>query len=209
MDRRLIALALAGIAILGLVLYEDQYQQHVRSLPPAERPLPRRSAATFQLFDQHQPSQFVKFERYLGRTKLLLVFFDENLGIEQDPIMQELFRQADAISGNGVQIVAVSLVPPSQNRAAMERLGMEKAPFPVLTDVDVTGPVLAPAHSAYGLLDELTGKVSTGMFLIDRKQTIAMNTRDGLPYPVDHPLDVIAELAAGRWPKETFQTSSP
>ena len=209
MDRRLIALVVAGIVILGLVLYEDNYQRHVQSLPPAERPLPRRSAPAFQLFDQHQPSQFVKFERYLGRTKLLLVFFDEKLGMEQDPIMQELLRQADPISQSGVQIVAVSLIPPSQNRAGLERLGLEKSPFPLLTDVDINGPIPAPAHRAYGLFDEMTGQVSTGMFLIDRKQTIAMDTRDGRPYPVDHPFDVISELAAGRWPKETFQTLSP
>ncbi len=209
MDRRLYLLAFAGLVILGLVLFREQQQEYLRSLPPGARPLPRRSAAAFQLYDEHQPSQYVKFERYLGRTQLALVFFDDTLGLQGDPVIQKLLVHADSIAEHGVQIVAVSLATPSANRKAMQQLGLEKMPFPVLSDIDLHGPIQAPAHQLYGLYDEKTGQVRTGLFLIDRKQTLAMNPLDGSPYAVDDPLQIIEQLSQGNWPQEQFTQPPP
>lgn len=202
MDRRLWLLALAGAVIFGLVLFRERQQDYLRSLPPSERPLPRRGAPAFQLYDHHKPSQFVKFERYLGRTKILLVFFDGKIGLDADSETRVLLEHAEDLTRHGVQVVAVSLATPQANRLALDRSGITKAPFPILTDVDLQGPIDAPAHRLYGLFDEQTGQTRTGLFLIDRKQSIAMNLRTGAPYPVDDPQYVIQQLIIGNWPAE-------
>jgi peroxiredoxin len=200
MDRRLGSLILAGVIVAALTYYGESRQAALRALPPAARPVPRRQAPSFQLYDQHKPSQLVKFERYLGRTKLALIFFDGELGLQGDPLVRRALELAPEIARHGTQLVAVSLATPAANRQALQQLHLDRAPFPILTDVDLHGPVNVPAHRAYGLFDERTGKLSTGLFLIDRKQTVAMNTANGLPLPVTDPASVLQELAAGAWP---------
>ncbi|MEZ5945108.1 MAG: redoxin domain-containing protein [Planctomycetaceae bacterium] len=202
MDRRLWLLGFAGIVILGLVLFAQQRQEYLRSIPPGERPLPRRAATSFQLYDERKPSQLVKFERYLGRTQIVLIFFDAGNGLENNELMAFALENADIIQGNGYQLVAVSSATPAEHRNSLQRMGIEKSPFPILTDVDVRGPEPLPAHRAYGMLRERPTRTLEGLFLIDRRQTIAMDPVTGQARPVDNPIHVLSELASGKWPDE-------
>ncbi|MCA9030764.1 MAG: redoxin domain-containing protein [Planctomycetaceae bacterium] len=202
MDRRLWLLGFAGIVILGMVLFAQQRQEYFRSIPPGERPLPRRAAQSFQLYDERKPSQLVKFERYLGRTQIVLVFFDASNGLENNKLMAFALEHANEIQGHGYQLVAVSSATPSAHRASLQNMGIEKSPFPILTDIDVRGPEPLPAHRSYGMLEERPTRTLEGLFLIDRRQTVAMDPVSGQARPVDDPLYVLSELAKGVWPDE-------
>ena len=71
MKYRILILPVAAAVIIGLVVWRmNRHPQGVgsRATPTAVRHL----APRFELYDQN--SQLVKFERYLGRTRLLLLF---------------------------------------------------------------------------------------------------------------------------------------
>ena len=56
--------------------------------------------------------------------------------------------------------------------------------------------------SCDGRFDDQTGTPLTGLFLIDRKQTVLMNPRNGFPAPVADPAQAVASLIKGEWPSE-------
>ncbi|MCA9087099.1 MAG: redoxin domain-containing protein [Planctomycetaceae bacterium] len=199
MDRRLWVLGSAGALLAAVVTFRIRQLNEWGSRPAAERPQLRRFAPEFELNDQR--SHLVKFQRYLGRTQLVVVFFDDTLGADSDPVLRPLIDHADAIEAAGIQLVGVSAATPFANRQAEERLG-HKVDFPLLTDVDLTSPITVPTHRLYGRFDDQTGTPLTGLFLIDRKQTVLMNPRNGFPAPVADPAQAVASLIKGEWPSE-------
>ena len=176
--RAVISLAAAALVITALAVWRQS--QEGKQLPVAPREVvPRSPAPRFQLYDQD--NSWVKFERYVGRTKIVLVFFDSLSGADQDPVLPVLFRRHEEVRRAGWQVVAVSDAVPLSNRQAAERLGNLKSesgkpvtakfPFPVLTDVD-------PSHSVYqlwGRVDSDTGRLMPGIFLIDRLGLVDIN----------------------------------
>lgn len=194
---RNVVLPFGGIVILGLVLWRERQEAIRDALPPEARPLPRRFAPRFQANDHR--SKLVKFERYLGRTRIVLVFFDGDAGADQDPVLRPLLEHHTAIEDAGIQVVAVSMATPYANRQAEQRWG-QKFPFPVVTDIDPTAPYPASVHRSYGRYDEKGDRPLEGLFLIDRRGTVAMDD-NGVPVPVNEPEAAVAALIAGTWPK--------
>ena len=86
MRKRLLILPLSALVILGLVVYRVQREAGRPPTPLARPPVERRLAPRFELYDQQ--NQIVKFERSLGRTRLVVVFFDGRLGA--DAAMEDL-----------------------------------------------------------------------------------------------------------------------
>src|SRR5690606_2707109 len=152
-------------------------------------------APRFMLPDQHR--KIVKLERLLGRHRVVLVFFDAELGVDQDPRTKSLIENFSAIHRMGVEIIAVSTSTPFANAEAKQRLGAE-VPFPVLTDIDMNNPAPTPAHHNYGRIDAETGMPLTGIFLIERDGSLPVGP-DGVPLPVNDEQQVLNQLADGIW----------
>lgn len=126
----------------------------------------RLLAPRFSLYDQH--SQLVKFERYLGRTEILVVFVDDALPLDENPLLTRLRRDHAALQAGGLQVVAISQATPHAIRQAEQRAGAE-FPFPVLTDIDMQTPVPVPVHRLWGLADDTSPAVRSGVFHVDRR----------------------------------------
>lgn len=190
---RVLVLPLAALVIAGLCWWRIEVDQQRRTAAigkNAARPV--RLAPRFELYDQK--SQLVKFERYLGRTRIVLIFFDGEQGADNDPWLPQLRDHFDQLKAARIQVVGVGFASPYANRQAAERT--VPFPFPICSDIGHDRP--APAHTAWGLFDPEQQVFRTGMFLIDRSGMV--ETERGRPRPTDDPAKAVVELIAGRWP---------
>ena len=159
-----------------------RYQRETGSSSDSAVDESRQLAPRFELYDQH--SQLVKFERYLGRTELLVVFFDAVPPPDEQPLLTKLRDEHEAIEAAGLQVVAVSLATPHAIREAERRAGVDFS-FPVLTDIDMQTPVPAPVHRLWGLAADDSPDVRSGAFYVDRRGMVASDR--GIPLPLDDP----------------------
>lgn len=157
---RVLVLPIAAAIIVGLVAFK-------LSQPPQPRPSgtidERRPAPKFMALDSN--NQLLKFERYLGRHEILLIFFDGDAGADRDPVLLRVREQFLELKRRGVQVVAVSAAIPQYNRQAMERVG--KFPFPLLSDPEFF------IHQLWGRYDDERRETRTGVFWIDRAGQVA------------------------------------
>lgn len=192
---RILVLPVAGVLITVLAAWrlgrEADRDDRGAQPPPARRQL----APVFELYDQN--NQLVKFERYVGRTRLVVVFFDAARGADGDSWLPRLRTQAGQIESAGVQVVGVSTAVPAENRRAADRLG-GGFPFPVLTDIDPASQSTGAVHRLWGLVDAETGETRTGLFLVDRAGMVAME--GGAPIAEADPERVVDALCRGEWP---------
>lgn len=195
--RRLILLLTAGLLILGLVLFrEHQLAEWKVSAPPVTA-APRELAPRFMVADQHR--HVVKFERFLGRQRVVLLFFDAQQGAHQDPRLLALAEHADQLKRSGIEIVAISDATPYANLEAGKKRGSD-FPFPLLTDIDLRIPATSPVHRLYGLYDERKEVSLNGMFLVARDGTVPVGP-NGKPLPVADESETLRQLIAGKWPR--------
>lgn len=193
MKPRILILPIAAAMILALVVYRlRREERRPSSLPPVAQ---RRLAPDIVLSNQSR--QLVKLNAYLGRTRIVLVFFDSTVGADADPVLAPLVEHCSRLESDGIQVIAVSTATRYENQQAEERLGRE-FPFPLLTDIDLTGAVPAPAHQTWGLFNADRNETQTGLFLIDRDGTVRWE--GGRPKPVDDSQTAIEELISGSWP---------
>ena len=192
MKPRVLVLPIAAVVILALVVYRIQREER---RPEAGPPIERQLAPNIVL--SNQSNQLVKLDAYLGRTRVVLVFFDGAQGADRDPLLVQLVEQHDALEAAGVQVIAVSTATRFVNRQAAVRMG-SRFPFPLLTDIDLTGPLPAPAHQAWGLFDPVSNQTATGLFLIDRDGTVRFES--GRPRPVSDAEAAVEVLIEGGWP---------
>ena len=195
MRRRILILPLAAALIAGLVVYRMQRPPSDTAGASRAAPAERRLAPRFALYDQE--GQLVKFERYLGRTRMIVVFFDGEEGADADPHLKKLRDHVSDVQDSGVQVIGVSTATRYANEQAATRAG-EPFPFPLLTDIDPQQPIPAPVHQQFGLYDIESGTTQTGVFLIDRAGMVAWE--NGHPQPVAEPDRLIALLCRGQWP---------
>ncbi|REJ96388.1 MAG: hypothetical protein DWQ34_03895 [Planctomycetota bacterium] len=193
---RILILPVSAVVIALLVAWrlgrETDRQDAVSQPPPVRRQL----APVFELYDQN--NQLVKFERYLGRTRLVVVFYEAATGADEDPHLVRLRRHIEDVAAAGVQVVGISTAVPAENRRAAERAGGE-FPFPLLTDIDPVHQSTGAVHGQWGLSDPETGALQTGLFLVDRAGMVG--TDDGTPVPEESPESVVDALCSGRWPR--------
>ena len=194
MGRREYAVIVAGLIILGLVIFRENQIDQWRKNPP-QHVVPRRLAPGFQLADHRR--NIVKLEGLLGRHQIVLIFFDAELGVDGDPRTQSVLENFPSLSAAGIKILAVSTSTPYANEQAEKQLG-QPIPFSVLTDVDFRNPAPLPAHTAWGRVSE-TGEPQTGLFLIGRDGTVAYGD-NGFPIAVTDEDSVLKQLSQGVWP---------
>ena len=180
--------------IAGLVGLGYHNQRLVELTPASERPrTQRRLAPRIALYDQK--SQLVKFERYLGRTKLVVVFFDGETGADADPWLTQLRDHHNQVQAAGVQVIGIGLATPYANREAEKR--SRDFPFPLLSDIGKDTP--APAHTKWGRFDPSDGTFQTGVFLVDRSGMV--ETQAGKFQPDSDPQAAVKALCDGQWPE--------
>lgn len=193
MKLRVLILPIAAVIILALVVYRLQR--------PERRPVAGSAADERHLAPNivlsNQSRHLVKLEGYLGRTRIVLRFFDATQGADADPILVQLAEHYSNLEASGIQVIAVSMATRFENQQAEDRLGWE-FPFPLMTDIDPQAPVRAPAHQSWGLYDPDGDQTHTGMFLIDRDGTVSWE--DGRPRPVADAQVAIEQLITGTWP---------
>lgn len=132
-------------------------------------------------------NQLFRLEKYLGRHRILLVFFDARNTAAADPILLSVNEAHPALDKRDIKVVAVSTALPQENRTAMEHTG--EYPFPLISDIDLT------IHRRWGRL-HIDGKTPLpGVFLIDRKGNVTATA--AAPEPVHDVHLLLKELTGG------------
>lgn len=194
MKPRDIVLLLSTVVIAGLVAWRLNRENN-RPEPDRVPSETRRLAPRFELYDQH--SKLVKFERYLGRTRLLVLFIGD-ASLDSDPLFQQLLTHHSAIADAGVQVLVIGTATPFAIREAEKQRGAD-FPFPVLTDIDQKTPVPTPTHRQWGLASDDPTDIRQGLFLIDRDGTLAWT--GNMPQSENEPILAIETIAKGEWLK--------
>jgi peroxiredoxin len=172
MRRIFLVIPVAAAVIAGLVLLKltRQYEpQSELQSAAVVRPVP-----LIKLYDQN--SEIVRLkERYIGRTKLLIVFYDATRGPEASRLLTTLRERYSDLHATGAAVLAISAARPSENRYGKNlerrkgsdpRDGKSEAeityPFPVLSDI------LYDWHRQYGAFDENKQQPLEAAFIVDR-----------------------------------------
>jgi len=192
-----VMLGVAGLAILLSVIWREHQLARWRTQTPGPRAAPRILAPRFNLADHHR--HVVKFERFLGRQRVLVVFFDAELGPLRDPRLTLILDCFPILHRMMVEVIGISSATPYANLAAEEERG-EMFPFPLLTDIDLKSPISNPVHRLWGRYDERRDQTLTGLFLVARDGTVPIGP-DGLPDPVADEQLALDRLCRGEWPE--------
>ena len=180
MSRRILILPISAVVIVLVCFYGISRKKDASS-QRAALPVAKRSAQTllFELYDQN--NQTVRLERYLGRHTILLVFFDQRLGADRDPVLILLREKLNRLKRENVIVLGVSTALPQDNRKRIEERQKEDPdfdlPFLLLTDL----PPACRVHRQWGRFDEAVGLPLPGLFHIDRAGNVDWAGRSPKP----------------------------
>ena len=165
---RILVLPFSAVIIVGLVAYK------LSQLPPSKdenNPEERRAARPFLALDSQ--NRLLKFERYLGRQEVLLIFFDGEAGADRDPLLFRARQHFKQLQQRRIVVIAISTALPQHNRQAAARGGA--FPFPLLSDPELL------IHKDWGRYDEDQQRPLTGVFRIDRAGQVAWSGKSPRP----------------------------
>ncbi len=192
-DRRLLVVLAAGVFI-GLV----SVVREMRNVPQdyekqVAAATVMRPAPSFEALDSD--NHLVRLSAWLGRHRIIVVFFDGDKGADNDANLLRLRDRFAELQALDVKVVGVTPVIPQVNRAAMERAG-GPFPFPLVSDVDPQSPEgTLRIHRHWGRL-ETRADLETplaGVFLIDRAGRVAYV--GPIPKPYDNVDQILGLLA--------------
>lgn len=172
-----IGLGLAGLCTWRLAVNRPQDLTEQRAAARKDIPAP-----PFEGLDSQ--NQMFRLERYLGRHRVLIVFFSHEESAAKDAGLLAVRAAYDGLKRADVKVVGVSMALPQDNRRAMETAG--DFPFELISDPDLS------IHLRYARVDPRTQQPLTGVFLVDRKGTIA--SIGGMPQPVEQLAPLLVEL---------------
>ena len=185
-DRRFVVVLAAGalIAIVSVVRVAINKPQKYEEQVAAATIM--RPAPGFEALDAN--NHLVRLGAWLGRHRIIVVFFDGEQGADNDSDLLRLRDRFSELQSQDVKVVGVTAAIPQVNRMAMERAGGE-FPFPLVSDVDPQSPEgMLRIHRHWGRLDAVTEKPLSGAFLIDRKGQVAYVG------PIPKPYDSIDQI---------------
>ena len=104
-----------------------------------------------------------RLEAYVGRHKLLVVFFDGEHGLETSPLLIELRDGVEKITAAGAKVFAISGSVPAHHRELIERDGPFH--FPLLSDILESG--VFGVHRQWGAYDERADRPIEAVFVVD------------------------------------------
>ena len=120
MRKRVLILPISAAVIIAMCAYRISTND-----PNAPKPIAPtanyRPAPEFELYDQHEPSETVRLEGYLGRHTIVIVFFDAKIGADRDPILARLRQDFDKIKSSGTKVFAISTALPQDNRKVIQQ----------------------------------------------------------------------------------------
>lgn len=197
MPGRIWILPISAVVISALCIYKWTRDDRADEAAPS---IQARCAATsfkFELFDQKM--RRVRLERYLGRHRILLVFYDGNAGAERDSVLLRLRKLFPEVERQGIIVLGISTALPQENRPIQRGVGsrfrrnhpQRPFPFELLTDNTRSSDV----HRSWGRYDRVRNRPTTGTFLIDRAGRVSCER--GIPKPLPDPQQTIDELLAG------------
>ncbi|MCC7423587.1 MAG: redoxin domain-containing protein [Planctomycetaceae bacterium] len=137
-----------------------------------------------------EPSKPVRLKSYLGRHRIILVFFDNEAGADKDPVLAALREHRETIQKNRIIVLGISTALPQHNRQALRRGG--EIPFPLLTDLD---GMVCQTWGVLNMRDDGSFRNRPAVFAIDRSGTVAW--KGDHPQPVADPLDYLDSLLSG------------
>lgn len=181
-DWRLMLVMACGVGLAGLCTWRlavNRPQDLSAQRELARKDLP---APNFEGLDSQ--NEMFRLERYLGRHRVLLVFFSREETAANDPGLLAARAAIDGLNRADVKVVGVSMALPQENRRAMETAG--DYPFPLISDPDLS------IHLRYARVNPRNQQPLTGAFLIDRKGTVASIA--GMPQPIEQLAPLLAEL---------------
>ena len=188
-DRRLIFVLALGVLIAIVTIARivtNQPQTYEEQVAAA---VMMRPAPGFEALDSE--GHLVRLSAWLGRHRIILVFFDGERGADQDADLLKLRDRFAELKDTDVKIVGVTLSIPQVNRAAMDRAG-GTFPFPLVSDIDFQYPEgTMRNHRHWGRLDAIGEQPLKGVFLIDRKGQVAYV--GPIPKPYDN-VDQVIEI---------------
>ena len=162
MRKLYLVIPVSAVVITALVVYKlsepPRSTRKVHATDQVSQPAP-----LFQLFDDQ--SKTVRLARYIGRHKLVVVFFDGRNGPDRSPLLLDLKQAYPQLHKAGAIVLAVSEATPYANREGMERLE-ERFPFPLLSDPDFR------VHEQWQAFDSEAGRTRPAIFVIDRSGRI-------------------------------------
>jgi peroxiredoxin len=170
-DKRVVLLVMAGGIIGALCAFKL-----TRHYAPPGRIASRSvsmPAPAVELYDQSAPSKIVRLEAYLGRQRVLVVFFDGQAGAHASTTLGYLRDNWKRLRHANIQVIAISAALPQDNRKDIARYG--DFPFPLLSDPDFH------VHRDWGRIDVKTTKPLPDLILVDRKGWIASSGDSGTP----------------------------
>jgi peroxiredoxin len=171
LDKRLLLLGLAAGIIGGLCAFKLS-----RRYPPQNN-IPTRAVARpapgVELYDQSSPSRIVRLEAYLGRERVIVVFFDGESGAHASPMLIYLRDNWNRLRDANIRVIAISTALPQENRKDIAQHGA--FPFPLLSDPDFH------VHRDWGRFKDETSKPLFGLFLVDRKGWVAWSEDSSKP----------------------------
>lgn len=189
-DRRLVFVATLGtlIALMCAVrIFNNRPQTYEEQVASAAV---MRPAPAFEALDSD--GHLVRLSAWLGRHRIIVVFFDGEVGADRDADLLRLRDRFAEIQSQDVKVVGVTTSIPQVNRAAMDRAG-GVFPFPLVSDVDFQSPEgTLRIHRHWGRLDSVTETPLKGLFFIDRKGQVAYV--GPIPKPYDNVDQIFALL---------------
>lgn len=182
MDRRFIIVVFVGAGLIGLCGWRIAANRPQTLAEQMQRARVERPAENFEGVDIH--NEMFRLERYLGRHRVLLVFFSREETAAHDAGLLAVREASPQLIKNDIKIVGVSTALPQENRRAIETAG--DFPFPLISDPDES------IHRKWSRIDPQTKQPRTGVFLIDRKGTVA--SLGGIPQPAGNVTELLQEL---------------
>ena len=188
-DRRLLVVIAAGILIALVCVVRVAFNKPLDYEQQVAAATVMRAAPPFEALDAN--NHLVRLASWLGRHRIIVLFFNGERGADQDADLLRLRDRFDELQSLDVKVVGVTTALPQDNRAAMERAGGE-FPFPLVSDFDPQSPEgMLRIHRHWGRMDPSNEKPLSGVFLIDRKGQVAH--LGSIPKPYDN-VDQIFDL---------------
>jgi peroxiredoxin len=184
MDKRLWIVIFAGVVIAGTCAWKV-----TRDYPPQPRAedliFERPAPIIPELFNQQ--SKMVRFNSYLSRHDIFVVFYDGTNGVETSEMMMFLKDRKDALDRKGAKVFGISGALPQQNIGTTQvtddeghRVNKrETFPFPLLTDLGFA------VHQNWGRYDPEENRPLPGVFFVNRAGNV--DFQNNKPKPIDDP----------------------
>ena len=190
MDKRIYVILFAGV-LIGIACAWKLTREYSPQ-PRAEDLIFKQPAPKIPPL-YNQESKMVRFDSYLSRHDIFVVFYDGTDGVKNSEIMRFLEQREEQFDRKGAKVFGISGALPQQNIGTTEVIEKDgerinqrdQFPYPLLTDLGFA------VHQNWGRYNSDTQEPLPGLFFIDRAGNVDFQNQK--PKPVKHPQQFIRE----------------